>query len=126
MRVFILFFSDVYETASEGSFDISTTAIEVPSSVEDDGEIEDADLWSNSSTIKQRGSCSTPVRTPCGSPHKSTINDYLNDLMDAALMPSTSQDIKSQNIKQETESNSDPMEEDLDYDDILDFDDDWS
>ncbi len=90
--------------------------------MEDDGEVEE-DLWNTPSTVRQ-GSNSTPLGTPCGSPHKNTINDYLNDLMDAALMPSTSCDIKSE--PRETESNSDPMEEDLDYDDILDFDDDWS
>ena len=102
-------FSENYETASEGSY-VSTTAMEVPSSLDaSPSDLED-DLGNKKTVSKPTGGVSA----------KSKVDDYL-DLMDCALM-STSGDNKfgSKN----TESNSDPMEDD--YDDfLLEEDDDW-
>ena len=101
----VLHFSENYETASEGSFDVSITAMEIPSSLEDlDDDIETKDM-----TEKASEKVSS----------KAKVNDYL-DLMDCALM-SSSGDHKF-GSKNAAESNSDPMEEDLDYEDLLDED----
>ena len=102
-------FSENYETASEGSF-VSNTAMEVPSSLDaSPSDLED-DL-ENKKTVSMHAD---------GVSSKTKVDDYL-DLMDCALM-STNGDNKFGG--KNTESNSDPMEDD--YDDLLlDEDDDW-
>ena len=105
----VLSFSENYETASEGSF-VSTTAMEVPSSLDaSPSDLED-DLENKKTVSRPTGGVSSETK----------VDDYL-DLMDCALM-STSGDNKFGG--KNTESNSDPMEDD--YDDfLLDEDDDW-
>ena len=103
------YFSENYETASEGSFDVSTTAIEIPSSIETSPSDLDDELETKDTSEKPSENVSSKVK----------VNDYL-DLMDCALI-SSSGDYKF-GSKNTTESNSDPMEEDLAYEDLLDED----